>query len=229
MRLVTWNCRSGFQRKFDALLSLAPDVAIVSECCTSGATLRCARATAPSGALWIGDNPLRGLGVFAFGGLRVERDGAFDPRIKYALPVRVEGRESFNVLAIWAHYGLSGMRVRSAGPTLRALGVYADFLQERPAIVGGDLNNHVRWDRPGKAWNHANAVSRLAELGFVSAYHAFEQVEQGAERHPTFYWRTRSIDGPTYHIDYVFVPRRSMDGVRSVTIGSRADWIESRV
>ena len=52
---------------------------------------------------------------------------------------------------------------------------------------------------------------------------AFEQIEQGAELHPTFYWRTRT----TYHIDYVFVPRRSMGGVRSVVVGSRADWIAS--
>ena len=32
MRLVSWNCRSGFHRKLDSLATLAPDVAIVSEC-----------------------------------------------------------------------------------------------------------------------------------------------------------------------------------------------------
>jgi exodeoxyribonuclease-3 len=164
-------------------------VAVVSECCTPE------RARAPGSAVWVGDNPNKGLGVFSFGDLRVELDAAYDPTIQYALPVRVGGDESFNVLAIWAHYGLSGMRVGSVGPTLRALQVYEPFLRERAAVVAGDLNNHLRWDRPGKAWNHANAVSRLAELGFVSAYHAFERVEQGAELHPTFYWRTRD----TYH------------------------------
>jgi hypothetical protein len=48
---------------------------------------------------------------------------------------------------------------------------------------------------------------------------------RAGHRHPTFYWRARSPDGPTYHIDYVFVPRTSLGRLRSVTIGSRGDWI----
>jgi hypothetical protein len=65
------------------------------------------------------------------------------------------------------------------------------LLVEQPSIVAGDLNNHVRWDKPGKASNHANAVIASAALGLVSAYHAFHELAQGAERHPTLYWRDR--------------------------------------
>src|SRR5712692_2406889 len=32
VRLVAWNCRSGFHRKLESLAVLAPDVAVVSEC-----------------------------------------------------------------------------------------------------------------------------------------------------------------------------------------------------
>jgi exodeoxyribonuclease III len=120
---------------------------------------------------------------------------------------------------------LAPLRMATRRPTLRALSAYRRFLRAEPAIVAGDLNNHVRWDRPGKAWNQARATSACARLGLVSAYHAFEGVAPGAERHPTFYWRTRSSDGRTYHIDYVFVPRTSVGRLRSVTIGSHSHWI----
>lgn len=32
MRLVTWNCGMALHRKFEALLGLEPDIAVVCEC-----------------------------------------------------------------------------------------------------------------------------------------------------------------------------------------------------
>ncbi|HLZ27356.1 MAG TPA: endonuclease/exonuclease/phosphatase family protein [Chloroflexota bacterium] len=231
MRLVAWNCRSGIHRKLEALHALAPDVAIIPECCNLEILARKAPGLAPTSALWIGANPNKGLGVFSFGPHHLERDDAYDPSISYALPVRVSGLgpdrtgERFHLVALWAHHGVVGTRMSTTGPTLQALAAYESFLLARPSIVAGDFNNHVRWDKVGKAWNHANTVAAFERLGFVSAYHEFLGLEQGAEQHPTFYWRTRSADGPTYHIDYVFVPRASVGRLQSVAVGSRADWI----
>jgi hypothetical protein len=64
-----------------------------------------------------------------------------------------------------------------------------------------------------------------ATLGLVSAYHAFHELEQGAERHPTLYWRDRTRTGPTFHIDYVFVPKSATSLLRRVSVGSHAKWI----
>jgi exodeoxyribonuclease-3 len=155
------------------------------------------------------------------------RDATYDPTIRYALPVQVTGpgESAFHVVALWAHHGLSGRTMSTVGPTLSALKAYEPFLRARPSIVAGDFNNHVRWDKTGKAWNHANTVAAFERLGFVSAYHEFLGLAQGAERHPTFYWRTRSVDGPTYHIDYVFLPQASVGYLKSVAVGSRDDWI----
>jgi exodeoxyribonuclease-3 len=237
VRLVSWNCRSGFLRKLEALHALAPDVAIIPECCSLEILSRKAPGLVPTSALWIGNNPNKGLGVFSFGTHRLVRDEAYDPSISYALPVRVEAppprpgagaegaQSAFHLVALWAHHGLSGRTMSTVGPTLQALTAYEHFLRARPSIVAGDFNNHVRWDKIGKAWNHANTVAAFERLGFVSAYHAFLGLDQGAERHPTFYWRTRSVDGPTYHIDYVFIPQSSIGLLRSVDIGSRAEWI----
>ncbi len=59
----------------------------------------------------------------------------------------------------------------------------------------------------------------------MSAYHQFLGLAQGAEQHPAFY--SRSEDGPTYHIDYVFVPQDSLTLLESVVVGSRSEWIAS--
>src|SRR5579859_3778894 len=227
MRLVAWNCRSGFHRKLEALRALAPDVAVIPECCSLEVLARKAPDLAPTSAVWIGTNPNKGLGVFSFGAYRLVQDAAYDPSISFALPVRVTspGAREFHLVALWAHHGLAGRTMSVLGPTLQALSVYEPFLQARPSIVAGDLNNHIRWDRAGKAWNHANAVAAFERLGFVSAYHVFQGLAQGAEQHPTFYWRTRSVDGPTYHIDYAFIPQSSASLMKSVAIGSRDDWI----
>jgi len=223
MRLVSWNCRSGFHRKLGSLATLAPDVAIVSECANLEILARKAPGLQPTSALWVGTNPHKGLGVFSFGRYRLVRDDrAYDPSITFALPVQVDGPSTWHVLALWAHHGLSGRTMSVRGPTLQALAVYEPFLRARPSIVAGDLNNHLRWDRPGKQWNHANTIAACTHLGLVSAYHAFLGLAHGAEQHPTFYWRSRQEDGPTYHIDYVFVPQESVRLLKSVVVGSRS-------
>jgi hypothetical protein len=48
---------------------------------------------------------------------------------------------------------------------------------------------------------------------------------QGSERHPTLYWRDRTRTGPTFHIDYVFVPQIAIGLLRRVAVGSYAKWI----
>ena len=50
-----------------------------------------------------------------------------------------------------------------------------------------------------------------------------------AETEPTLYWRDRLKDGPTYHIDYVFLPRDWAAGVREMTLGSFEDWCGARL
>ncbi len=227
MRLVSWNCRSGFHRKLEALLALTPDIAIIPECSSLDILQTKAPHLSPTSSVWIGDDPNKGLGVFSFGPYHLIRHDAYDPSIQYALPVRVEGprADTFHLLALWAHHGLAGRTMATFGPVLRALALYEQFLCARPSIVAGDFNNHIRWDKTGKTWNHANSVAAFERMGFVSAYHVFHGLAQGAERHPTFYWRTRSVDGPTYHIDYVFLTRASLTHLQSIEIGTRDAWI----
>jgi len=211
----------------ELLLRVPSQVAIICECADPDTLRAKAPDFEPTDAFWVGHNRNKGLGIFAFGNYRLLPYGRGEPSITYALPVRVCGPATVNVLAVWAHHGRTFYASAMQGPAQLAVRRYRRFLREAPAVVIGDFNNHVRWDRPRKVNNHANLVGQLEAIGLVSAYHHFHAVPQGGELNPTLYWRDRTQDGPTYHIDYAFVPRTSSHLLRSVTVGTFDAWIGS--
>ena len=229
MRLVAWNCNMALHRKAAALASLRPDVAVVSECAAPDRIE--ARGGLPGLSdvpLWFGRNPNKGLGVFAFNGHRLRLAEPFFPTLRYIAPVEVEGPDPFRLLAVWAQNASGGLtRKHQSGPLRRGLTKYRGFLEGERVFVAGDLNNNVFWDRPGWRINHAKAVEGLARVGLTSAYHALRGEAQGEESVPTIYWRDRTVDGPTYHIDYIFLPRALLPRVTGFEIGSYAPWCGS--
>ena len=95
-------------------------------------------------------------------------------------------------------------------------------------MIAGDLNSNTIWDRPGWRINHSTKVKILEEsFGLVSAYHAIRGEAHGKESEPTLYWRDRTKDGPTYHIDYVFMPSLWIGKVRELSIGTFEAWCGS--
>jgi exodeoxyribonuclease-3 len=230
MRIVAWNCNMALHRKCDALLALRPDIAVVCECAEPGRLRARGRADWMEGSepVWIGRNPNKGLAVFAFNGYTASLADAYYPTLRYIAPVRISGPTEVNVLAVWAQNASAGItRKHQSGPLRRALTKYKSFLMERPAIVAGDLNSNVIWDRPGWRINHMTKVTMLQRLGLVSAYHTIRGELPGKEITPTHYWRDRTKDGPTYHIDYVCVPDRWIDKVTDLALGTFEDWCGS--
>ena len=71
------------------------------------------------------------------------------------------------------------------------------------------------------------AVETLKGLGLVSAYHTVRGELHGRETIPTLYWMDRTKDGPTYHIDYVFLPDRWVDRVKGLSVGTFEGWCGS--
>lgn len=229
LRIVAWNCNMALQRKFDALLALAPDLAVVSECAAPGVASR--RRDLPSWRppdVWVGTNPHKGLGIYAFNGYRARLAAGHLPNLRHVAPVLVEGPVAFTLFGVWAQNASGGIsRKFQLGPLRRALAAYRHLLAAAPCVLAGDLNNNVRWDRPGWRVNHAGAVAALERHGLVSAYHAVSGEAQGEETRPTLYWRDRREDGPRYHIDYVFVPKRWCDRITHLSVGAFQNWCGS--
>ena len=150
MRIATWNCSMALHRKFDAMLRLRPDIAVICECAEPRRLQQL--AVSPSfcaDAVWIGDNRNKGLAVFAFNGYAVRLAEPFHPTLRHVAPVRVTGPVVCNLLAVRAQNGSGGVsRKHQLGPLRRALTKYRGFLLERSSIVAGDFNNNVYWHRP---------------------------------------------------------------------------------
>lgn len=226
MRLVAWNCNMALHRKVDALLALRPDVAVISECAEPERLRKLSKSIwIESEPVWIGASAVKGLGVFAFNDYRAELHEEFSPTLRYIAPVRITGPVCFHLLAVWAQNASAGStRKRQSGPLRRALTRYRRFLSTAPVVIGGDWNGNAIWDKPGWRMNHMTKVAILRDMGLISAYHEVMGEQHGRETIPTHYWRDRRKDGPTYHIDYVFVPGGWYNSASLCSVGSFEDW-----
>jgi len=215
------------ERKAERLLALKPDIAVVCECAEPSRWRRAADwiEQAP---VWIGENPSKGLAVFTFNGYTARLAEAYDRALRYIAPVHIGGPTACNLLAVWAQNASGGItRKHQLGPLRRALSKYRPFLAEHPSIIAGDLNSNAIWDKPGWRINHSAKVAIMEKLGLVSAYHRLRDEPHGQETEPTLYWRDRRKDGPTYHIDYIFLPIPWIAKVRDLRVGSFEEWCGS--
>ena len=224
MRLVAWNCNGALHRKFEALLALEPDIAVVSECADPEVLGRkCSLPVFSAPPVWTGGNRNRGLAVFFFNESRGCVHGRFRTDLQWVAPVEIHAPRRFNLLAVLAH--TFGLRKAEAGPVNEALAFYRQFLTGEDAVLAGDFNHNVIWDKRGWASNHRDTVDALDGCGLVSAYHAATGQPQGEEGTATIYWRDRRKDGPTYHIDYIFIPRTWAARPFDLRVESFENWV----
>lgn len=216
-----------FHRKVEAVLDLNPDIAVICECAEPDLLRDKSECDwLPENPVWIGVNRHKGLGIFAFNGFKVRLSEPYFPSFRYIAPVRVFGPVRFNLLAAWAQNASDKViRKNQSGPLRRALSRYSAFLREAPSVVAGDLNSNAIWDKPGWRINHMTLVASLRKRGLVSAYHELSGELHGEEQTPTHYWRDRCKDGPTYHLDYAFLPQNWMASVRGFQVGCFEDWV----
>jgi exodeoxyribonuclease III len=225
MIIVVWNCNMALHAKYEHLLALAPDIAVIPECADISVLREKAPSFLPTSSNWIGDNRHKGLGIFSFGTYRIEQCDVYENDLPYISPVRIDGPTQFNLLAVWACHAHANSYDARQGPLMRAMNRYRDFIQDGPTVVAGDFNDNVVWDRPGKLNNHGMNVRALTGFGLRSAYHQSRVVDQGQEPEPTIYWRNRKIDGPSYHIDYCFLPDYWIDKSLAVDVGDFREWV----
>ena len=92
--------------------------------------------------------------------------------------------------------------------------------------VAGDFNGNAIWDAAHPKATHTMAVDLLADCGLASAYHRFCGEKHGHEsRERATHYHTWNKERP-FHIDYCFVPRRWVNGLHEVSVGSYDDLAE---
>jgi exodeoxyribonuclease III len=227
LRIVVWNCAMALHEKYEHLLALDPDIAVVPECAEPDVLRRAAPGFAFDDCEWGGTFPTKGLGVFAFGtsrapGLRLRLHHTWERRFHLFLPIEVRGPVAINLLAVWAFNRRGQKVVPNPGTTADAVAYYRPFLSAAPAVIAGDLNSSARWDKGKRHPTFARTNAALEELGLKSAYHARYGHGFDAEPHPTFLLH-RKPEKP-FHIDYVYVPTAWLSGLHKVTVHPTEEW-----
>jgi endonuclease/exonuclease/phosphatase family metal-dependent hydrolase len=210
LRIIAWNCHHGsLGARLADLASYAADIVFLQEC-TPAANHPgfVTRRVGPRKSIALGSPN----GHYCLAQLECPPNGG-----RACVAAAVSGPASFTALGIW-----------SRGPgyahdVMRAIEAHGDLLRCGPAVVMGDLNvgARLRGERtPSKG--HRRIVDALADLGLVSAYHAFHRVEHGCERHATYRHQFKSV--LSWHIDFCFVPATWVDCVVGVKVIAGARW-----
>ena len=219
MRILVWNINMAVHKKIALLQQLAPDLAILPECASPEVIVaKCPEFTFTD-VQWVERSRHKGLVVFSFGDVRLTRSPMFDLRFEVFLPLRVTGPIQFHLLAVWA----LNFHPASDVTLPDALRFYRRFLSRCDAVVAGDFNNSVFWDRPGKRTNFVGIATFLSKLGLTSAYHAVTGESFAQERHSTLWFLKRPHQ--SYHIDYCFVPRSWLSPPATVWVGQHQEWL----
>ncbi|RIK44908.1 MAG: exonuclease [Chloroflexi bacterium] len=222
MRIVTWNCQGAFRKKAEAVAQFKPDIAIIQECECPERLAFPPHLPQPTTQMWFGERATQGICVLSYNGLRFALGEAYDPAIRYCVPLRVSGPTAdFHLLAVWA-MPHTNPRLSYVGQIAQAITRYGDFLTEKETVVAGDFNSNKQWDRKPRIGNHSWVVDALARHGLVSVYHEWSGEAQGAESAKTlFMYRKRA---KTYHIDYCFAPRPWLKRLRFFAVGEYERW-----
>src|SRR5437762_134871 len=186
LRLIAWNCHHGsLSTRLAELASFAPAIVFLQECKPT--------KTLPMMGPFLTQRVNAQKGI-ALASLNADyRLAKLKPRAnrgRAVMGATVSGPVPFTALGIWSqgpHY---------VDDVMRTLHAYDKVLRSGATIVMGDLNsgtNLAGTRSPNKG--HSRILDAFADLGLVSAYHAFHHFEHGQEKHPT-YRHQRKPSGP---------------------------------
>jgi exodeoxyribonuclease III len=223
MRLIQWNCQGAFRTKNDTILSLKPDVLVVSECEKPEKLKFGSLTPTPGDYYWYGDNENKGIGVFSYSDFKLTLLDNFNPEFRYVLPFRLSRMEQdYTFFAIWAMNNKENRDARYIGQIWFALNYYRDLLNDSTILIG-DFNSNKIWDYKDRVGSHSKVVNMLREFDIYSLYHEQYKQDQGKETRPTFYLY-RKQEKP-YHIDYCFASKKIIDQGFDLEVGDYHDWI----
>ena len=224
MRVATWNCRGGMQRKRESLASLDADVLVVPEA-QAGFT------PDPGQRMLVKGAPGKGLGVLVADPYTAVIS-APDPGLPWLLAVDIHrGRDLLvTVLALWTIREPGIRRPSYPAQAQQAITGWQQAAEREGrdpwtrVILAGDFNASFQDPSPAA---HARTVSALGEHGLVSVHHHLTSTEHGAETSHTLRWIAPGRIPRYYHCDYLWLSPDLQPSLRGGGIGTMGDWVES--
>ena len=217
LKIVTWNCKGGFQKKFEEIKKLNADVYIIQECKKPDID----PFSDYSIADWDGTLGKKGVGIFVRKGITFQKKDRIKGVGGFYVACSIENGP--DILGIWAwHKNGTGKNLKDYSKDLLVdLKNYQDKLNSN-YIIAGDFNmDESNWE--------PEIIQFLKEKGLTSAYHNSYPEIYGQELKMTHYTDQKFNQTqpylrykPSTHIDYIFV---SPDRIKHFELGSREEWI----
>ncbi len=214
-----------FRNKTEIINKFNPDIAVIQEC-ENEETLKNKKSVINyNNFIWCGENRYKGLGIMSFNDWEIELLDHND-EFKHILPIRIfKGKMEFFLLAVWTQLIDNNIYESYVVQATKAFIHYKGLLRKENIIIAGDFNSNAIWDNESpKEFNHTAMVKFLKEYEIVSVYHEKTLEEQGKEKIPTLYF-TKNIQKP-FHIDYVFIKKKLLEGVSFFYIGEYSKYIK---
>ena len=144
MKLITWNCARGFDKKKALIFSTNPNIAVIQEC-----SRKSTESPAYDGyeAVWTDGNPNIGMGVFYKKDWTLRRLEKTTNGIEWVIPFEVTGPENFTLIAVWACEVKGSKHDSYVGQIDRALHEHRDWFTNGPTVMMGDFNSNACFDR----------------------------------------------------------------------------------
>jgi len=221
-KFVTWNCNMAFRKKKGQILRYDPDILVIQECESPSANGDWSEF---SDWVWVGEDKHKGLGIFSRNGISLEPGDVTGRGGRYSVPVATDA--GIDVLGVWAMNDKQKPENRYISQVYTALQDYREWVDSGTVVVG-DFNWNVIWDESPKSplrGDFSDTVGILNDCGLRSVYHSVVGPDFGEEDTPTFHMHKKR--DREYHIDYIFVPDRTVDSVSEFTIGEYDDWIDA--
>jgi exodeoxyribonuclease III len=218
LRIVSWNCNMALRHKFEALLALRPDVAIIQECARPDEGWR----PACRDAAWIGFNAQKGLGVFTFGDLTLGRHASYSDRFSLYLPVEIDGACCFNLLGVWVADARKIPPDATNDPAA-AINFYRPFLGAAPSVVAGDFNRLPQQMSARSKVHSASVVELLTDAGLINAAHVMSDATGQDALRRTHYHQRHFSRG--FVVDYLFIPAVERARLTAFEVGDPHDWL----
>jgi len=213
-----------FRKKAEFIFKHKPDILIIQECEHPDKLKFNNDTLVPSDILWYGTNQNKGLAVFSFNHYKLKLLDTHNVDIKMFLPIAVSGGSiEFTLFAIWA-YNPQDPSYKYVGQVWKGIYQYENILKNENVIIAGDFNSNVIWDKLKRKISHSIVVEKLTSLHIFSTYHAYLNLAQGLEEHPT-YFMYRHRNKP-YHIDYCFASEHLINKLENVEIGTHEQWTQ---
>lgn len=202
MRIVNWNCNGKFREKFKHLDEFCADILVIEECEDPNKYIETDYYKFAKNYFWIGENPNKGLGIFAKRNIKIKKLHWKAYCLRYFLPICVN--DTFNLLGVW-----------TKKPYIEEFFIYQSINFSKinsNTIIVGDFNSNAIWNKEHGCRNHSAVVKLLEKKGLYSAYHFQSKEEHGNESCKTFFLHKNPNKG--FHIDYCFLPKEKLESFK---------------